>query len=336
MIASALTTPDTPFINGLWRTRDVDEHAACLREWEQCYDQLSGGAFHGVFEEFCFGNVQLFREQFNQTVHERGIPWRGSRAIGVATAADGLGCFRGMVFGLDSIVDLQGGDELDFRTPSQHEVVVAVVNAEALRDYSRQVEQHDLPIRSTHNGLVTAAPHQAARLRTLLTAVFASLRAAPRLLEHEPMRKALEQTVFASVFEAIRTPGEQRPPSGQARRFIVARARQFMRDHIDEPISVEDLCVHLGVSRRTLQYSFQDVLGLNPVRFLRALRLNGARRTLKAADPKDDTVTDIAARWGFWHLSHFAADYRSMFEEQPSDTLRRQPADDRAPHTAAR
>ena len=72
------------------------------------------------------------------------------------------------------------------------------------------------------------------------------------------------------------------------------------------------------------------------MRFLRALRLNGARRTLKAADPKDDTVTDIAARWGFWHLSHFAADYRSMFEEQPSDTLRRQPADDRAPHTTAR
>jgi len=33
-------------------------------------------------------------------------------------------------------------------------------------------------------------------------------------------------------------------------------------------------------------------------------------------------VQDIAARWGFWHLSHFANDYRRMFGELPSETLR--------------
>ncbi|GHU15365.1 hypothetical protein AGMMS50225_28560 [Betaproteobacteria bacterium] len=38
--------------------------------------------------------------------------------------------------------------------------------------------------------------------------------------------------------------------------------------------------------------------------------------------PALDTVGDIAARWGFWHLSHFAADYKEMFGELPSDTLR--------------
>jgi len=32
-------------------------------------------------------------------------------------------------------------------------------------------------------------------------------------------------------------------------------------------------------------------------------------------------LSDIAARWGFWHLSHFAADYKSMFGELPSETL---------------
>ena len=69
--------------------------------------------------------------------------------------------------------------------------------------------------------------------------------------------------------------------------------------------------------------SFQDVLDLNPVKFLRALRLNGVRRELKRADPERETVADVAARWGFWHLSHFAADYRAMFDELPSETLKR-------------
>jgi AraC family ethanolamine operon transcriptional activator len=74
------------------------------------------------------------------------------------------------------------------------------------------------------------------------------------------------------------------------------------------------------VSRRTLQYSFQDVLQMSPVAYLRALRLNGVRRDLQAAG--DAPVGDVAARWGFWHLSRFAADYRRLFGERPSDTRR--------------
>jgi len=87
---------------------------------------------------------------------------------------------------------------------------------------------------------------------------------------------------------------------------------------------VADLCIELGVSRRTLQYSFQDVLNLNPVKFLRAIRLNAVRRALKSADANGrETVADVAARWGFWHLSHFAAEYKAMFDELPSETLKR-------------
>jgi AraC family ethanolamine operon transcriptional activator len=66
------------------------------------------------------------------------------------------------------------------------------------------------------------------------------------------------------------------------------------------------------------------VLDLNPVKFLRALRLNAVRRALKqAAGSERVAVADIAARWGFWHLSHFSADYKAMFGELPSETLRR-------------
>jgi AraC family ethanolamine operon transcriptional activator len=39
--------------------------------------------------------------------------------------------------------------------------------------------------------------------------------------------------------------------------------------------------------------------------------------------PSSETVTEVAFRWGFWHLSRFAREYRSMFGESPSETLRR-------------
>lgn len=174
--------------------------------------------------------------------------------------------------------------------------------------------------------MAPATPERIEALGRLLATMMTSLRATPELLQHAQMRKAMEQALFATLLDTLSWDAGQQTaaPSCHARQLVVARARAYMEAHIDEPITVADLCIELGVSRRTLQYSFQDVLDLNPVKFLRAIRLNAVRRALKATDPGGrTTVADIAARWGFWHLSHFAAEYKTMFGELPSETLRR-------------
>jgi AraC family ethanolamine operon transcriptional activator len=82
---------------------------------------------------------------------------------------------------------------------------------------------------------------------------------------------------------------------------------------------VDELCEALGVSRRALQYSFEQSLGMNPALYLRAIRLNGARRAIKSGE----SVTNAATEWGFWHFGRFAHDYHEMFGELPSETHRR-------------
>ncbi|WP_408631189.1 helix-turn-helix domain-containing protein [Marinomonas shanghaiensis] len=54
--------------------------------------------------------------------------------------------------------------------------------------------------------------------------------------------------------------------------------------------------------------------------YLRISRLNGVRRSLVQAK-NGQAVSDIAAQWGFWHLSQFAKDYKQLFGETPSKTL---------------
>jgi AraC family transcriptional regulator, ethanolamine operon transcriptional activator len=71
-----------------------------------------------------------------------------------------------------------------------------------------------------------------------------------------------------------------------------------------------------------LQYCFEEVLGIAPASYLRAIRLNGVRRELASAAPGERAVQDVAAAWGFWHLSQFAADYRKLFGLRPSETLK--------------
>jgi transcriptional regulator GlxA family with amidase domain len=85
---------------------------------------------------------------------------------------------------------------------------------------------------------------------------------------------------------------------------------------------VIELCQQLHVSRRTVQNSFRNVAETTPLHYLRSLRLNGVRRELMSTAPAKVSIGDAAARWGFFHLSHFAADYQELFGELPSQTRR--------------
>ncbi len=46
------------------------------------------------------------------------------------------------------------------------------------------------------------------------------------------------------------------------------------------------------------------------------------RGQLLTARDEGKTVTVIATEYGFFHLGQFAVDYRKMFGESPSETLR--------------
>ena len=74
---------------------------------------------------------------------------------------------------------------------------------------------------------------------------------------------------------------------------------------------------------RTLVSAFQAVTGVSPIRFIRNRRLNSARHALsKRRDNDELSVKSVALAHGFWHMGRFANDYRTLFGEHPSATLR--------------
>lgn len=116
--------------------------------------------------------------------------------------------------------------------------------------------------------------------------------------------------------------------SHRTRRQALVRLRQaraYIGDCLDQEVvpSIVDLCAALGVSERTLQYTFRDTLDMTPGAYLRVLRLNRARAMVLDPAYGAESVTQIAMRWGFFHLGRFAGDYRRMFLEGPADTRRR-------------
>lgn len=87
--------------------------------------------------------------------------------------------------------------------------------------------------------------------------------------------------------------------------------------------TIPELCKIAKLSERNLQYGFKEYLGITPIRYLRLLRLNGVRRDLLISNNKKDRVVEVALNWGFIELGRFAREYRQLFQELPSATLKK-------------
>lgn len=116
------------------------------------------------------------------------------------------------------------------------------------------------------------------------------------------------------------------PPASHARigrRSVLDRLDDVFSRRASESLYVADLCEATGLPERTLRYIVAEQYGTSPVRLLRNRRLCQLHRALLAAADTEQSVAAIAARCGFRHMGQLAADYRALFGELPSATLRR-------------
>lgn len=102
------------------------------------------------------------------------------------------------------------------------------------------------------------------------------------------------------------------------RLHAIETVNRFLMEAPDEMPTLQELCKITSVSKRTLIYAFQEHYGISPKTYINAMRLNGARRALL----QSQTIVDAANAWGFWHMGQFAKDYRKLFGELPSETVK--------------
>lgn len=164
------------------------------------------------------------------------------------------------------------------------------------------------------------------RLRSLFRAVIDDAALTMQLQSIPEASAAFEQHVLAAYAAALasaRRPERNGMSSLQRRNRLVRKAEAYVTAHLDESVRMQKLCREVGASARSLEYAFQAIYGTGAMRYLRTVRMNEVRKALLRADSSARaTVTAAAMDWGFWHLGEFAAAYRRLFGELPSETLR--------------
>jgi len=100
--------------------------------------------------------------------------------------------------------------------------------------------------------------------------------------------------------------------------------RTYLNDHADQPIQMIDLTALIGKSERTVERIFKKHFGITPYSYLKIHRLHLIRKHLLQRDESVTTnIGDIAMKNGFMQMGYFGSEYKKIFGETASKTLRR-------------
>ena len=108
----------------------------------------------------------------------------------------------------------------------------------------------------------------------------------------------------------------------------VRRAIGLIRTHYDEPLRIDRLADHAGMSPASLHRHFKAATAMSPLQYQKRLRLQEARRLLLAGRE----LSAVAHTVGYESLSQFSREYARMFDVPPSrdvSRLRSSPAEER-------
>ena len=298
---------------------DADELASKLTNWQQRYDQVSAGRFDGALTERHLPRLQVFRESLSQAVRQSCRVWPDAIWFGLPDHNDTTR-INGRQAGTDTLMVRPGNVEFELVTPSDYSIYGIVASRQLLEDTAaRQGCQIDWQRLQAAEVLQVDGAARAACLRTLA----AALSGGPAQTNHPD---DLSADVLGALLNLLDGSGGEpaAPPSLQRRRRVVEQARAYIDAHLSDTdaVTVPQLCEHVHVSRRTLQYCFEDVLGMSPLLYMRMLRLNGARRELLDGGPGGAAIGAVAGAWGMSNFSQFSSDYRKLFGVCPSAAVR--------------
>lgn len=306
-------------IAGTIHAQDIEELNYCVWPWDLRMRQMSCGEFRADLDFAQVNGILLTHERWSRSVCADGATPAGYLAIGGSNTKTPFRysgediCHDRVAFSLDTT-------DTEFATPDEESHWVMLVPIEQVVD---SLDEDLAATRSDVRRTLNCDSRVVHQLRMLVVQSIASFRHNSMYQTDELLRNAIHAQLLEGVIELLANSNVGSNRGSPRKRFLACRRALNYAEKLNFPISVDELAVQAGVSRRVLEIGFRETLEVSPHRYLRNLRLNGMHRDLRRASPQSDTVTETATYWGFTDLGRTAVVYRELFGESPSETLKR-------------
>lgn len=126
-----------------------------------------------------------------------------------------------------------------------------------------------------------------------------------RLLGHGRLRELLFAVIRGEAGSLIRR------SFGSSHRL--SQALSYLRENLDQPLSVDDLAKRAGMSRAVFDRQFRAATTFSPLQFIKALRLNEAAMQIA----RGVNISQAAVSVGYSSASQFSREFRRQYGTAP-------------------
>ena len=300
--------------------QDYDDFAQSIRGWGVDFRQLKPGRSPASLQQFGVPDLLVTRFNMSQAYDQRGSTPNKMLTIGFLEEAAGMAQTPEGIISVENVWCFSSGREFECTNQADFRAFGLSVSEALIDEVADTCELRDIHSSLGSNQVVRC------RQRADLDRIRQQLATISRILRNssndQPTMLAPKHDLVRELLEILAGPQEITSLKMTTRKqLVLRRALDFLDANPGSPITVHQLAKETGAGIRTLEYVFRDYYGVTPKAYLSARRLSGARRELQWQEIESTLVSDVAHRWGFWHLGRFSADYKRFFGELPSETL---------------
>jgi len=320
-----LGVPDSNYLLVRSRFDDFDEFATAIRAWDLDFRQLDRGQSITELSQFIGPQVLFSHSRFTRHYHQLGSTPPGMRTFGLLEENVASINWFGREVTSSSLLCFPTNRELEAVTSPDFACYTISFSEELLSKTAATLGLPDLNrIMSKEDKLANCDPAVIQLVRSQLRIIRNYAQQNSLVVNNPEVKQILEAELPGLILTALsnsQNVGQAKPVQWKKQQAL-KKASEYLNEFPNEPISVNALCQYADVSVRTLESAFKEYYGVTPKNYLKATRLNGVYKELREHKPKFTSITDIANKWGFWHMGQFAADYKRQFGVLPSATLR--------------
>ena len=104
----------------------------------------------------------------------------------------------------------------------------------------------------------------------------------------------------------------------------IARAIRYMSTRLKEPVTIEDMVAHSGMSRAVFHRKFKEATTMSPIQFVKSMRLNNAAMKIAGGATVNEAAMDV----GYVSPSKFNREFKRLYGQPPRQWGLGQPAAD--------
>ncbi|NEP53339.1 MAG: helix-turn-helix transcriptional regulator [Moorea sp. SIO3C2] len=286
--------------------------------------QLSPGPLQAEFLSIQVGNLFFVCNQANQGIQFFGDGTKGYISFGILWSENEKEYYsfrhplepQRTIFGFNN-------READHIFPQGLTLTQIIIPVQTFDAYADQLQRHDLDDNFRSKNHVNLLPSGMNEIKDYLKQLIWLAVHKPSWFKKPHIEELVTDDFLPLLISNIPTKLNSKcfvKPSRRAK--LIAQAEKEILAHLEKPLTLKQLAQNLGSSSSALSYGFQDLFGLSPMRYLKVRRLNAVRERLKASEPERCTIAILASEFGFYSPCHFTRDYKAMFGELPSETLR--------------